>query len=65
MAASPNPWESRLLDLLAQGQSIAQMARGLEVSRSSVNRRLLDLRERYDATNNVHLAAIAARQGWL
>ena len=56
--------DERLLRLCAQGLSAPQMARRLDISERTVERRLERLRKRFDVDSTPALVSLLARLGW-
>ena len=59
------PWERALLELLATGTPMRQIAWRLEMPESEVELRLTDLFSRMGASNHSDAVAAAARRGLL
>lgn len=55
----------QIVRLLADGLTVAKAADKLFLSRPTVDRHLLRLREQLGAKSNAHLVAIALRRGWI
>jgi DNA-binding NarL/FixJ family response regulator len=59
------PWERALLELLATGTPVGQIAGRLEMPEREVELRLMDLFTRMGASNHIDAVAAAVRRGLL
>ena len=64
LAHSLPPDDEKLLRLCAQGLSAPQIARRLDMSERTVERRLERLRKRFDVETTPALVSLLARSGW-
>jgi DNA-binding CsgD family transcriptional regulator len=56
--------ERAIVDLLLEGQSLAEVARQLNLARRTADRRLASVRQKLGATTTAEALAALARHGW-